>query len=86
MLSTACETMTLPARLTRELPANDTRQTYLRAKLSQKDGEYWADAFDAQDSSMLSVLAQANALIVRMPGAAATKAGERVDVIPLDGH
>jgi molybdopterin molybdotransferase len=86
MLGTECETMTLPARLIRDLPANDTRQTYLRAKLSQKDGEYWADAFDAQDSSMLSVLAQANALIVRMPGAPATKAGERVDVIPLDGH
>jgi molybdopterin molybdotransferase len=86
MLGTECETMTLPARLMRDLSANDMRQSYLRAKLSQQGGEYWADAFDAQDSSMLSVLAQANALIVRMPGAPATKAGERVDVIPLDGH
>ena len=86
MLGTACETMTLPAQLARELPANDTRQSYLRAKLSQRGGELWADAFDAQDSSMLSVLAQANALIVRAPNAPAAKAGERVDVIPLDGH
>ena len=35
---------------------------------------------------MLSVLAQASALIVRAPNAPAAKAGERVDVIPLDGH
>jgi len=86
MLGTACETMTLPAQLARELPANDTRQSYLRAKLSQRDGEYWADAFDLQDSSMLTTLAQADALIVRAPGAPAAKAGERVDVIQLDGH
>jgi molybdopterin molybdotransferase len=85
MLGTSCETMTLPARLVRELPANDTRQSYLRAKLSQQGGEYWADAFDLQDSSMLTTLAQADALIVRPPNAPAAKAGERVDVIPLDG-
>jgi molybdopterin molybdotransferase len=86
MLGTTSEIRTLPARLVRELPANDTRQSYLRAKLSQREGEYWADAFDAQDSSMLSVLAQADALIVRAPYAPAAQAGARVDVIPLDGH
>jgi molybdopterin molybdotransferase len=86
MLGTQCETELLAAKLVRDLPANDTRQTYLRARLSQRDGEYWAEAFAVQDSSMLTVLAQADALIVRPPGAPAAKAGERVDVIPLDGH
>jgi len=86
MLGTTCETMTLPARLARELPANDTRQTYLRAKLSKRDGDFWVDAFDVQDSSMLNVLSQADALIVRAPNAPAAKAGDRVEVIPLDGH
>ena len=86
MLGTQCETELLAAKLVRDLPANDTRQTYLRARLSQRDGEYWAEAFAVQDSSMLTVLAQADALIVRPPDAPAAKAGERVDVIPLDGH
>jgi molybdopterin biosynthesis enzyme len=31
-------------------------------------------------------LAQADALIIRPPNAPAAKAGERVDVIQLDGH
>ncbi len=35
MLGTRCETMTLPAQLVRQLPANDTRQSYLRAKLKE---------------------------------------------------
>jgi molybdopterin biosynthesis enzyme len=35
---------------------------------------------------MLTTMAQVDALIVRAPDAPAAKAGERVDVIPLDGH
>ena len=72
--------------MVRELSANDTRQTYLRAKLSKRDGDFWVEAFDVQDSSMLNVLAQSDALIVRTPSAPAAKAGDRVEVIPLDGH
>jgi len=79
-----CRTMT--ARLKRGLPANDSRQTYLRARLSQIDGETWVDAFDVQDSSMLSILAQADSLIVRHPNALAAEAGDRTEVIPLDGY
>ena len=82
-LKCGCAAMT--ARLTRELPANDSRQSYLRARLNQRDGELWVDPFDIQDSSMLSVLARADALVVRPPAAAHAEPGDRVDVIPLDG-
>jgi len=81
-----CGCRTMSARLKRGLPANDSRQAYLRARLWQMDGETWVDAFDIQDSSMLSILAQADSLIVRAPGAPAAEAGDRTEVIPLDGY
>lgn len=58
------------ARLVRPLPANGPRETYLRARLSSaQDGALAIDAFDDQDSSLLSVLARSNALIRRPSGA-----------------
>ena len=84
MLGTDTATPTLSARLSRALPANDTRQDYIRAKLELRDGEYWVEAFAVQDSSMLSSLAEAGALIIRAPHAQALDAGARVDIISLD--
>ncbi len=86
MLGTKYETPMLTAKLVRDLSANDTRQDYMRAKLTLRDGEYWAEAFAVQDSSMLTTMAEADALIVRPPNAPAAKAGESVDVIALDDH
>jgi molybdopterin molybdotransferase len=71
------------ARLKRALPANDTRQDYIRARLIHDGGEVWADPFAQQDSAMLSVLAKADALIVRAPNAGAAEPGDRVEIIPL---
>ena len=73
----------LSARVAKPLAANDTRQDYLRANLSLRDGEYWVEALSIQDSSMLSSLARADALILRAPHAPALDAGARVDVLPL---
>ena len=84
MLGTQCDTHTIAARLDGDLPANDARQGYLRAKLSIREGDYWTEAFNAQDSSMLRTLALADALIVRAPHAPAAKSGDRVEVIALD--
>ena len=84
MLGTDTATPTLSARLSRALPANDTRQDYIRAKLELRDGEYWVEAFPVQDSSMMSSLAEAGALIIRAPHAQALDAGARVDIISLD--
>ncbi|MDE2134934.1 MAG: molybdopterin molybdotransferase MoeA [Alphaproteobacteria bacterium] len=86
MLGTPFEQEILAAKLVRALPANGARQDYMRAKLTRRDGEYWAEAFAVQDSSMLTVMAQADALIVRAPGAPAAAAGDRADVILLDDH
>jgi len=46
----------------------------------------WAEPFALQDSSVLSVLAKADALIVRPPDAAPAGAGDRIQIIPLDSY
>ncbi|MGH6879246.1 MAG: molybdopterin molybdotransferase MoeA [Rhizomicrobium sp.] len=71
------------ARVVRALPANDSREDYLRARLVRRGGELWAEPFTLQDSSMQSALAAADALIVRPPYAAAAQEGECVEIIPL---
>lgn len=81
-----CGCRTIAARLKHDLPANDDRQTYIRAKLVLDGGEVWAEPFEIQDSSMLSVLAKADALVVRSPNAPAASAGDRTEIIPLDGY
>ncbi|WP_195820464.1 molybdopterin molybdotransferase MoeA [Roseobacter sp. MH60115] len=61
------------------LPANGPREHYMRATLNA-DG---LRAFDQQDSSLLSILARADALLVRPPHDPARVAGERVSYLPL---
>ncbi|HEX8662915.1 MAG TPA: gephyrin-like molybdotransferase Glp [Beijerinckiaceae bacterium] len=76
---------TEPAILGANLPANDGRQDYLRAALAASpDALPVATAFPVQDSSMLSVLARADALLVRPPHAPPAKAGAPCRVIPLE--
>lgn len=72
------------ARVAHILPANDTRQDYVRASLVFRDGEWWAEPFAVQDSSMQSAFAAAGCLIIRAPHAPAVGVGDRVDVLPLD--
>ncbi|MHB2166396.1 molybdopterin molybdotransferase MoeA [Alsobacter sp. R-9] len=65
-----------------DLPANDMRQDYLRASISEgPDGRRVATPFGRQDSSMLRLLAQAQALIIRPPHAPAAKAGEACRIL-----
>lgn len=71
--------------LGRDLPANDQRQDYLRSTLHRDDGREVATPFNVQDSSMISLLAKADALVIRPPHASAAKAGQRVDIIRLAG-
>jgi len=72
------------ARLAGTLPANDARQDYLRATLEWRDGQCWARVFDQQDSSMLRIFSQADALIVRKPHAPSVREGAMVDFIALE--
>ncbi|MEO0665165.1 MAG: gephyrin-like molybdotransferase Glp, partial [Pseudomonadota bacterium] len=68
------------AILTHDLPAGGPREHYARGKLL--GGEI--TVFDRQDSSLLRLMAEANALAVIPPHAPARAAGSAVDVVRLD--
>jgi molybdopterin molybdotransferase len=73
-----------PVRLGSPLPANDIREDYVRASLlTREDGGWAAQPYQAQDSGMISRLAQADALIIRPPFAPAGLVGETVPAIRL---
>jgi molybdopterin molybdotransferase len=75
-----------PARLGGALRANDLRQDFMRARLEpSEDGLPIATAFDAQDSSLLRVLSQAQCLIIRKPYAPAAAAGDLCRILRLPG-
>jgi molybdopterin molybdotransferase len=73
------------AKLSLDLKANDRRQDYLRATLAyDEEGLPVVTPARKQDSSMISVYAGANALVVRPPHDAPRQAGDMVMVMPLD--
>jgi molybdopterin molybdotransferase len=71
------------AILTHEVKSNGPRAHYMRAKFSLIDGNASCTLFDRQDSSLLSILAQANILMVRDPFDPAKKAGDKVEIIRI---
>lgn len=71
------------AVLGRDMPANDMREDYLRATLAPGDGLPVATPFDSQDSSLLSVMAAADCLLIRPPHAPAAQKGEKCAVLRL---
>ena len=74
-----------PALLGRDMPANDARQDYLRARLdTAPDRLPVAHPETRQDSSMLSVLGTSEALLIRPPHAGPAKAGDPCRIIRLD--
>jgi molybdopterin molybdotransferase len=78
---------TQSALLGRDLAANDQRQDYLRAAAATNEaGQMVVTPFDKQDSSMLSRLTRADCLVLRAPHADAAKAGDRVEILPLNGE
>jgi molybdopterin molybdotransferase len=84
MLGESEQTPAFRAKLAGDLPPNDRRQDYVRARLEVRGGERWVAPFAVQDSSMQSALARAGALIVRTPGAPAASTGEVVEILLLD--
>ena len=80
----AADPATVSARLGRDLAANDRREDYLRSTVARaEDGALVATPFERQDSSMLSRLARADALVVRPPHAPPAAAGSPVRMLPL---
>ena len=71
------------AVLAADLPANGPRAHYMRARLTEGEGLPVIAPFDRQDSALLSILGEANALLIRPIGDGARRAGERVSYLPL---
>jgi molybdopterin molybdotransferase len=71
------------AQLSIDLPANGPRAHYMRSRLSTADGMPGITPFERQDSALLSILGQADALLIRPVEAPACRAGDTVDYLPL---
>jgi len=71
------------ALLGADVPANDLRADHLRARLTEADDRLIATPFPIQDSSMIRVLADADALILRPPHAPAARQGEPCRIVRL---
>lgn len=67
------------ARLTHPLPENGPREHYMRARVRGDDVE----VFQKQDSSLLTVLADANALVIRPVADRARKIGDPMEFLFL---
>ena len=68
------------ATLAVDLSANGPREHWMRARL----GPEGVTPFPDQDSSLVTVLAASDALLRRLPGAPASKAGDTVDILRLE--
>jgi molybdopterin molybdotransferase len=78
------EAVTL-ARLGAAMPANDSRQDYVRARLEiAPDGSRTATPFNKQDSSMQRSFREAHCLIIRPPNAPAAGTGDLLPMLNLD--
>ena len=69
----------MTAPLSEPLPPNGPREHYMRAVI----GPEGIHAFERQDSSLLSVLTRANALLIRPPRDGAREVGETVPYLAL---
>jgi molybdopterin molybdotransferase len=72
-----------PAALGRDLEPNGPRTHFMRARVEATAGGWRCTPFVRQDSALLSVLSEANALMVRPPREAARQAGDEVEFIWL---
>jgi molybdopterin molybdotransferase len=71
------------ALLNHDLPANGPRAHYMRAQVTETDGAPMIRAFDHQDSALLKVLADANALLLRPVADGPVAAGSSVPYLPI---
>ncbi len=73
----------VPLPLATDMEANGPRQHYVRARLIGVPGQRALDPAVDQDSSLLTVLAQSDGLIIRAPDAPAARAGDFVPFLPF---
>ena len=66
-----------------DLPANGVRAHYMRARLAMAEGLPVITPFDRQDSALLSILGEANALLLRPVNDGPVAKGSRVPYLTL---
>lgn len=71
------------ARLGAPVSANGPREHYMRARLRPGAGLPEIEPFDRQDSALLSILSEADALLVRPIGDSARAAGAEVEYVAI---
>lgn len=69
------------ASLLSDVRSNGPRSHYMRARVTSGPDGWVCDPFSRQDSSLLTVLAAANALLIRPPGDPERKAGYKAEFI-----
>jgi molybdopterin molybdotransferase len=74
---------TQTAILTEDMPQNGPRTHYMRARLGFDAGYRTICAFDRQDSALLSILSEADALLIRPLGDGPRRKGDVVDYIAI---
>jgi len=75
---------TIQVRLGRDLPANGARQAYLRARLERDDrSRFVATPVDEQDSSLVSVLSDADCFVLRAVKARPALQGDLAEALPF---
>ncbi len=83
MLGLPPKLQVLSARLGADQPANGPRDHYMRARLTVENGQPTVTAFERQDSALLTILTEANALLIRPKGDGPRGAGEMVTYIAI---
>lgn len=71
------------ARLAEPVAANGSRTHYMRARLADGDGLPTIAPMTSQDSALLTILSEADALLIRPIDGPALDAGATVDYLPL---
>lgn len=71
------------ARLAAPVDANGPRAHYMRARLSSGDGLPGITPMTSQDSALLTILTEADALLIRPVGGSALETGAVVDYLPI---
>lgn len=71
------------ARVTQDLAANGPRAHYMRAEVAPGDDLPQITPFGSQDSSLLGIMSQSNALLVREIEAPPAQMGDVVEYLPL---
>ena len=78
-----CAPPVLRAQLAKDQPANGPRSHYMRARLTPTDGLPLITPFERQDSALLSILTEANALLIRPVNDSARRFGDLVEYIAI---